>query len=567
MLTELRITNFGVIEQLSIEFHQGFTVLTGETGAGKSLLIDALALLTGGRASSDHIRSGAEEAHLEAVFSLAPHHPLLEILRQKNLIEPSACDLIVHRTLSRSGRNRNYLNAGPIPLHILEMFAGTLIEIHGQHDQQSLLSSDTQRNALDAFGHLTSLRQSYEAAYEAWREHRQRLDELRRHIEERRQREEFVRYQYQEIHEVAPRPNEDVALAAERRKLSSVQRVRELTQQVYDLLYGTEEGVLHTLGSVAKVIQQLDAMDVGTETWGSVTAEVIVQLRELARLVRDFRDHVDDDPEQLSRVERRLDDLERIKKKYGGSFDAVLKHAETLQDELSLLDTATFRIADEEHKVLELESEATALAVRLSGKRRETAKDFQDKVGAELTALMMKRTQFEVAVEQRGQDDQVGPAGQDRVIFRLSANPGEPVRPLAEVASGGELSRVMLALKSVLAGTDHVPIVIFDEVDSGVGGAVAEVMGKRLRTLGTLHQVFCVTHLPQVASQAHRHCLVDKQVKQKRTVTHIRELRPDEREEEIARMLGGVRVTKNVRAAAVEMIGSAQHPPKPGGER
>ncbi len=566
MLTELRISNFGVIEQLTVEFHQGFTVLTGETGAGKSLLIDALALLIGGRASSDHIRSGTEEAHLEGVFSLSQDHPLLGSLRQNNLIEPSATELIIHRTLSRSGRNRNYLNASPVPLHILEMFGGTLIEIHGQHDQQSLLSADTQRDALDAFGHLKGLRESYETAYEALRERRQRLDELRRQIHERRQREEYVRYQYQEIHGAAPKPDEDIALAAERRKLSSAQRVRELAQQVYDLLYGAEEGVLHALASVAKVVQQLEAMDVGTETWGFFSAEATVQLQELARMVRDYRDHIEDDPEHLSRVERRLEDLERIKKKYGGSLDAVIKHAETLQEELSTADTDAIRVADEEREVFETESQVHALAARLSCKRSEAAKDFQEQVARELTALMRKRTQFEVVVAKRS-DEQAGSTGQDRVVFRLSANPGEPLQPLAQVASGGELSRVMLALKSVLAGTDHVPILIFDEVDSGVGGAVAEVMGKRLRTLGAHHQVFCVTHLPQVASQAHRHCLVDKQVKQKRTVTQVRELRPEEREAEIARMLGGVTVTKNVRAAAAEMIGGAQKPPQAGSGR
>jgi DNA repair protein RecN (Recombination protein N) len=559
MLTELRISNFGVIEQLTIKFHQGFTVLTGETGAGKSLLIDALALLIGGRASSDHIRSGAEEAHLEAVFSLARDHRLLENLRQNNLVEPFATELIVHRSLSRSGRNRNYLNANPIPLHILEMFGGALIEIHGQHDQQSLLSADTQRDALDAFGHLQGLRRGYETAYGAWRERRQQLDELRRQIGERRQREEYVRYQSQEIHEVAPTPGEDTTLAAERRKLSGAQRVRELAQQVYDGLYGAEGGVLHTLAAVTKAVQHLEAMEVGTESWTSLSAEATVQLRELASLVRDYREHIEDDSERLSRVERRLADLERIKKKYGGSLDAVLKHADTLQEELSSLDTATIRVADEERGVKERESQVHALAVRLSRKRCEVAKDFQDQVGRELTALMMHRTQFEVAVEKKP-DEPLGSMEQDRVVFHLSTNPGESVRPLAQIASGGELSRVMLALKSVLAETDGVPILIFDEVDSGVGGAVAEVMGKRLRTLGTHHQVFCVTHLPQVASQAHRHCLVDKKMQQKRTVTQVRELGPEEREAEIARMLGGVTVTKHVRAAAAEMIGGAQRP-------
>ncbi len=492
--------------------------------------------------------------------------PCSELLRQNNLIEPSATELIVHRTLSRSGRNRNYLNAGPVPLHILETFSGTLVEIHGQHDQQSLLSSDAQRDALDAFGHLKELRHRYETTYEVWRERRKKLDELRRQIDERRHREEFLRYQYQEIHEVAPQPNEDSALAAEQRKLSYAQRIRELTQQVYDLLYGAEEGVLHTLASVVKAVRQLEALNVGTETWGSLSAEATVQLRELASLVRDYRDHIQDDPEHLSRVERRLEDLERIKKKYGGSITTVLKHLETLKEELSSLDTATTRVASQEQEVLEAESQANELAARLSGKRGEAAKDFQDQVGRELATLMMKRTQFEVVVERRS-DEQGGSTGEDRIVFRLSANPGEPVRPLSQVASGGELSRVMLALKSVLAGTDRVPILIFDEVDSGVGGAVAEVMGKRLRALGSHHQVFCVTHLPQVASQAHQHCLVDKQVRQKRTLTQVHELRPDEREAEIARMLGGLTVTKNVRAAAAEMIGSAQKPPRGAGEK
>ena len=557
MLTELRISNFGVIEQLTIEFHPGFTVLTGETGAGKSLLIDALALLVGGRASADQIRAGAEEAHLEAVFSLAPDHALLEELRREDFLDASAGDLIVHRVVAASGRNRNYLNSNPVPLRLLEKLGGTLIDIHGQHDQQSLLAPRVQLDALDAFGQLRDLRTRHERAYESWVQHREALEALRRELADRRQREDYLRYQLQEITALHPEIGEDEILDADRRRLANAQRLRELAQNVYERLYGEDRSVLKALAEVRGSLGELASMDPDAGAWTPFVEEATIQLRELVGLARDYEQRVEDDPGRLGQIEQRLNELERLKKKHGASLAVILEQAESLRRELRELETADDQLADRARVSGEAEQHVRGLATELSGARTQTAQRLQQHVARELSALRMDRTRFEVRVEQRP-EEAIGPTGRDEVHFMLSANPGEPLRPLARVASGGELSRVMLALKTILAGTDAVPILVFDEIDSGVGGAVAELMGGRLRALGAHHQVLCVTHWPQVASQSHRHYLIEKSVKRQRTTTRVRELKGDAREAEIARMVGGVTVTQTVRAAAAEMMGSAK---------
>lgn len=557
MLTELRISNFGVIEQLTIEFHPGFTVLTGETGAGKSLLIDALALLVGGRASADQIRAGADEAHLEAVFSLAPDHALIEALRREDVLDDRGGDLIVHRVVAASGRNRNYVNSNPVPLRLLERLGGTLVDIHGQHDQQSLLAPRMQLDALDAFGQLRDLRTRHERAYESWTRQREALDALQQELAARRQREDYMRYQLQEITAIHPEMGEDESLDVDRRRLANAQRLRELAQHVHERLYGEDRSVLKTLGAVKGSLEELTSMDPETGAWTPFLDDATIQLRELAGLARDYEQRIEDDPGRLEQVEQRLNELERLKKKYGASLPAILEQAESLRRELNDLETADDQLADRARLSDEAERQVRGVGAELSRARTQTAQRLQQQVARELSALRMDRTRFEVRVEQRP-DGAIGPTGRDEVQFMLSANPGEPLRPLARVASGGELSRVMLALKTILAGTDGVPILIFDEIDAGVGGAVAELMGSRLRALGGHHQVLCVTHWPQVASQSHRHYLIEKSVKRQRTTTRVRELKGDAREAEIARMVGGVNVTQTVRAAAAEMMGSAK---------
>ena len=335
----------------------------------------------------------------------------------------------------------------------------------------------------------------------------------------------------------------------------NAQRLRELAHEIHERLYGDDNGTLRLLGEVTKSLEELGALDADTMGWKGLCKEATVQLRELAEQVRDYGERIEDDPMRLSRIEQRLDKLDRLKKKYGGSLAALMKQAEAVRGELLAVDAADARLTERMRAVDEAERDEQALATELSEKRRGVSADFERHVTRELAALKMGRAKFEILLEKKP-DGEKGPSGHDQIQFLFTGNPGEPPRPLARVASGGELSRLMLAMKTILAETDRVPILVFDEVDAGVGGPAAELMGTRLRALGAHHQVLCITHWPQVASQAHHHYLIEKGMKQARTVTRVHELQGENRESEIARMLGGTTVTKNVRATAVEMMGS-----------
>jgi DNA repair protein RecN (Recombination protein N) len=558
MLTELRISNFGVIEQLAVTFGAGFMVFTGETGAGKSLLIDAVTLLVGGRASADHVRAQAEEAELEAAFLLTPNHPLLELLHNKGFARAGETDILIRRVISRTGRNRTYLNGSLCPVHLLEELGGALVDVHGQHEQQSLLSPSAQMDALDAFGKLHVLRQEYQRAYRQWQDRVAELETLTAHIAQRREREDLLRFQFQEIADAGIEAGEDARLEQERPRLMHSQQLGELSDQLHEMLYAGDQGVLSLLAGARKLASKMESIDATTLEWARTVDEAVVPLRDLAEQVRRYRDRVEANPGRLLEIEQRLDRLHRLIKKYGGSLDAVLTLQDSLRAQLSQLDDAETRLQQLTRAVEQGRSSLLDIAGRLSRKRLEAAKKFMAQVMKELSALRMERTRFAVEVSRLSGDAPFGQTGQDTVEFMFSANPGEPLKPLARVASGGELSRVMLALKTILAESDRVPVLIFDEVDAGVGGAVAEVMGARLRDLSRHHQVLCVTHLPQVGSQAHAHYLVEKQVRHNRTVTQVRQLSLDEQEQEVARMLAGVTVTKNARAAAAEMIASAK---------
>jgi DNA repair protein RecN (Recombination protein N) len=558
MLAELRIVNFALIEQLSLQFQSGFTVLTGETGAGKSLLIDAIALLVGGRASTDQIRSGEDEAQLEASFHLPDTHPVIQRLRLHDIIGQSESELILRRVLSRSGRHRVYVNGSLCPLRVLEELGGTLVDIHGQHEQQSLLASTKQLDALDAFGHLYELRGKHEQAYQRWKELRTQLDGLQSELVNRAEREDMLRFQAKEIEQAGLLPDEEEKLRGERQRLLHVHRLRELANAAHVELQADEQAVLTRLGKIGRTITELVQTDPAMGDCEQTVTDSAIQLKELAGRLRDYAQQLEADPDRQAVVEDRLDLIQRLKKKYGGSIEAVLVTGERVQEELHLLDNREERTAeltvrlDEEARLLR------TLAQQLSKKRIDAAKRMTALVGAELVALKMEQAIFQVNVSSDESAEEPGSTGRDRVEFLLSGNPGEPSRPLGRVASGGELSRIMLALKTVLAEMDQVSVLIFDEIDSGVGGAVAAAMGTRLRKLGALHQVFCITHLPQVASLAEHHLLVEKGLESQRTSTSVKTLKGMGREEEIARMLGGLTITRKVRETAAELIAGAK---------
>ncbi|TKB75563.1 MAG: DNA repair protein RecN [Nitrospira sp.] len=557
MLTELRIVNFALIEQLSLQFQSGFTVLTGETGAGKSLLIDAIALLVGGRASTDQIRSGEDEAQLEAVFHLPDSHPLLRRLKLQDIIGQNESELILKRILSRSGRHRVYVNGSPCPLRVLEELGGTLVDIHGQHEQQSLLAATNQLDALDAFGRLFELRGQYEQAYQAWKELRAQLEVLQKDVADRARREDMLRFQSQEIQQAGLAPDEEELLRSERQRLVHAYRLRELAHEAYVELQEDEQAVLTRLGRIGRTLAELTQTDPTMGDCEKAAVESAIELKELSGRLRDYAEQLEADPDRQALVEDRLDLIQQLKKKYGGSVEAVLATGSLVQEELRLLGNRHERTAELTDRLGEAVRLLQKLSLQLSKKRLDAAKRMTTLVGGELAALKMEQAIFQVSVSSDESVEGLGPSGRDRVEFLLSSNPGEPPRPLGRVASGGELSRMMLALKTVLAEMDQVPVLVFDEIDTGVGGAVAAAMGTRLRKLGSFHQVFCITHLPQVASQAEHHLLVEKGLESRRTSTSIRTLKGMGREEEIARMLGGLTITKKVRETAAELIAGA----------
>jgi len=558
MLAELRIVNFALIEQLSLQFQSGFIVLTGETGAGKSLLIDAITLLVGGRASTDQIRSGEAEAQLEAAFHLPDTHPLLHRLRLHEIIGQNESELILRRVLSRSGRHRVYVNGNLCPQRVLEELGGTLVDIHGQHEQQSLLATARQLDALDAFGRLLELRWRYEQAYQRWKELRTQWDALESDRIDRTRREDLLRFQAREIEQAGLLPGEEEQLHNEQRRLVHAHRLKELAHEAHVELQADEQAILTRLGQIGRALTELGLTDPEMGDCEQVVTESAIQLKELAGRLRDYAQQLESDPDRQVVVEDRLDLIQRLKKKYGGTIEAVLAMGKGVQEELQLLDNHEARTAELTARLDEESRRLRTLAQQLSKKRIDAARRMTTLVEAELIALKMEQAIFQVTVASDESADGLGPIGRDRVEFLLSSNPGEPPRPLGRVASGGELSRIMLALKTVLAEMDQVPVLVFDEIDTGVGGAVAAAMGTRLRKLGAFHQVFCITHLPQVASQAEHHLLVEKGLEGQRTSTSVRVLKGIGREKEIARMLGGLTITKKVRETAAELIAGAQ---------
>ncbi|MBX3327318.1 MAG: DNA repair protein RecN [Nitrospira sp.] len=555
MLTELRITNFAVIERLSLEIDSGFTVLTGETGTGKSLLIDAVQLLVGGRVSSEQVRFGEDEAQLEAVFEIPPTHSILPRLRAQGILGPNDSELIIRRTIARSGRNRVYLNGILSPAHTLEEFAGTLIDIHGQHDQQSLLSSAAQLEVLDAFGRLQELRNQYRASHQEWTKTRHKRDQLAAANDQRMQQRDVLSFQQQELDQAACRLGEEEGLQAERQRLASSHRLAELASEAQVQLQADGQGVLASLALIERAVEELVQLDPEMKGTTGLVSESRVLLKEVADGLRRYVEGLEADPSRLAMIEDRLAVIQKMKKKYGGTIEAVLETQSRVKEELERLSRSGSELDQYDRLIREQQRVVATVARRLSEKRTEAATSLTRQVGKDLEALKMGPVRFLVQVES---GEEYGPDGVDRVEFLLSTNSGEPLKPMARVASGGELSRVMLALKSVLADVDRVPVLIFDEIDTGVGGAVAAMIGKRLRALGHYHQVLCITHLPQVASQAEHHFCVEKSEVKGRTVAKVRALAGASRESEIARMLGGERVTQKTRATAAELIAGAQ---------
>jgi DNA repair protein RecN (Recombination protein N) len=539
MIRFLSIQRLAIIDQLELEFGPGFTVLTGETGAGKSILMEAVGLLLGGRAAADLVRTGADSALVQAAIET-----------------PNGDELLVRREVSAQGRSRAFIDGALVTTATLRETVGALVDIHGQHEHQGLLDPATQLDLLDSYARSGDTVGKVGEAFQTWSTLRDELQAARASDRDRGARIDLLSFQRGEIDKASPRAGEDEELAAQRHVLANADKLSRLCAESYGALYEEDHAVLAGLNAVWKRVGELAALDARFAPFIERRNGVQSELEELAFFLRDYASNLDASPERLQQVEDRLAQLERLKRRYGPTLAEVIEKRVALDAELNALDTSADRIASLEGRIAEARTGYLAAARKLSAQRKEAAGRLGRALAQNLEELAMASTRCEVRVTSTESDEAWTESGIDRVELYLSPNVGEDLRPLARIASGGELSRIMLALKT-LASTD-VPgkTLIFDEVDAGIGGRVADVVGSRLRALAGECQVFCITHLPQVAAYGQSHFLVAKQTVRDRTVTSVELLKNDRRVEEIARMMGGREITPRVLAGAKDMLES-----------
>ena len=555
MLSQLIITNFAIIGHLEIHFKVGLNVLSGETGAGKSIIINAVNLILGGRASADLIRTGEDEARVEALFVLPENSTVKGLLKELGLDFEG--ELVIKRQISREGRNKIAINGSMATLQMLSRIGVMLMSISGQHENQVLLKPDNHLYLLDDFGSLTEERLSLNtlfARYQALKGDRQKME---REIREREDKQDLARFQREEIERGDLRPGEDELLEAEKRRLVHAEQLRDIVGETYGTLYEEDGSILSRLAACTRRLEKGSEIDDALKPLNKVLESVKIEVEEAALDLRERLKSITADPRRLEQVEERLQLIGKLKRKYGSSIEEILQVKERLSHLMTDLEEKREALKEVQKRITDLEREIVGKAVLLSGKRKEAARNFEEALRNELALLDMAGTRFEARFNDKvGLDhiENVTGDGMDWVEFMMSPNVGEDLKPLSKIASGGELSRIMLALKTILARTASVETIVFDEVDSGIGGATAEVVGDKLKSLARFHQILCITHLPQIASKGSTHFAVRKRVVEGRTGTVISELGREERVKEIARLLGGKTVSQKAVAHAKEML-------------
>ena len=542
MIRYLAIRNLAVIELVAVDFEQSFNILTGETGAGKSILVEAVGLLLGGRATQDLIRTGEDIATVEAIFETE-----------------DGSELIVRREITSQGRSRAFINGALATAAALKDLSNRLVELHGQHEHQQLLDPAQHLALLDAWAGHHQLRVEVAAAYAAVRSLREQLDRLRMDDRERAARLDLVEFQLGELQKAGLQAGEDDTLSNERQLLRSADTIQRLCGESYAELYDSESAALVQLGHIWKRVGELAAIDARFAPYLDARDGIKAQLEDLAFTLRDFVDGIDASPGRLQQVEDRLALIERLKRKHGGTLEDAIAYRDRLAAEHQALTGGQSTVAEIEQQLGDAGRLFLASANKLSASRRDAAPKFARQVEAELADLAMERTRFEVRLTTATAEGQWTEAGIDAGELFLSPNVGEDLRPLAKIVSGGELSRVMLALKTI-AAADAGPAktLIFDEVDAGIGGRVATVVGQKLASLGNRFQVLCITHLPQIAACGSSHFLIEKKVQGRRTVTSVSRLEGDDRVVEIARMMGGSAAGEKALASALELLQSTR---------
>jgi DNA repair protein RecN (Recombination protein N) len=551
MLLELVVENYAVVERLRVHFHAGLNLLTGETGSGKSIVVDALGLLLGGRASADMVRTGESRARVAGIFDVRDHAGVRRLLEPAGL-EAEDGELLIEREILASGKSRAFVGSRPVAASLLKDLAPHLADIHGQHDQQLLFSSDAQRDMLDAFAGHRDLLDRAADLYRQWKSAAAELEELERSEQEKLRLLDLWSFQRKEIETAALEPEEDVTLENERRVLQNFQRLQLAASAAYEAVYENPESALSLTRIAAKRVDELCRIDSSLEGLREHLKAADLSLQEAAYSLRDYLSGLEANPGRLEEIENRLATIDKLKRKYGQSIAEILAFLEEVRGQVAAVEHAGERMEQLRAAQKKLAEEYEKVAAELTERRTAAARKLEKRVEAELAHLAMERTRFRIAID-RGE---WSPDGADRVEFLVSPNLGEEPRALEKVASGGEISRIALALKTCLAAPKnrHVRTLVFDEVDTGVGGSAAEGVGRRLKKLAAANQVLCVTHLPQIASFADHHYRVEKQESKGRTVAVLEELDREARTREVGRMLSGHKLTPEALKNAEQLI-------------
>ncbi|QCT02479.1 DNA repair protein RecN [Paenibacillus algicola] len=569
MLATLSIRNLAVVESVDVQFFPGFHVLTGETGAGKSIIIDALGLAAGGRGSADLVRYGCDKSEIEALFDLTPQHPVWETLERLGIEGHPEEHLLIRRELTAQGKSTSRINGQLVNLSMLREVGEQLINIHGQHEHQSLLRPDRHLSLLDTYGSsvIGPLKQRYQEQYSSYLRVDKELNELLETSQKAYQMLDMYRYQLEEIAAAKLRTGEDEELGEERLKLSHSEKMMDSVSGAYDILFGASG-----LESISRALNRVEDVAGYDEKELKPILEQLqsayYQLEDAVFQLRDYRDGIEFNPDRLSEIDDRLNTISSLRRKYGDNVEQILEYYKNIEKESNLLENKDEHLEKlrEEREILLQQLLGTA--EELSKARRNMAASLAVQVEHELKDLQMERTSLEVKIELQldpsggveygGQKIRLSRHGIDSVEFLISPNPGEPLRPLAKIASGGEMSRIMLAMKSIFARHDQIPVLIFDEVDTGVSGRAAQSIAEKLFILARSCQVFSITHLPQVACMADHQYLIEKRLDEGRTMTQVEPLQEKGRVEELARMLGGVEITKKTLHHAQEMLNLAK---------
>ncbi|MEN8188580.1 MAG: DNA repair protein RecN [Thermodesulfobacteriota bacterium] len=554
MLVELKVDNLALIESLHLRFDQenrsGLVVMTGETGAGKSIMLRAIQLLSGGRGSADWIRNGADSCVVEALFECGlQDKDFLHRLDEAGFgTEPT---VLIKRIINSKGRSRLYVNGSLATAKIVGGLTEYLFNVAGQHDQQKLLQPTLHLDFLDTIGDLWSRRLQVGELFGRYEERKKELSLLKEQEREKEQRRDFLSYQLDEIRQAAPEPGEDEALEKERRRLKSAESLIQLSRRCYGQLSST---IVDGLAQIRKDMETVAELDADAEGLAAEVAEYSFQAEDLVASLRNYRDSLENNPARLETINERMAELQQLKRKYGDSLAMVIEFGEQAEAELQRLDNMDEELSRLQQEVDSLLTELTEQAAGLSEARQQVAMRLETAMEAELESLAFDRSSLAVQFNGFNGNEEIRATGRDRVEFFFSANPGEPPRPLAKVASGGELSRLMLAFKCLLARKDMVETVIFDEVDAGIGGEAAEAVARKIQELSSHHQVFCITHLPQIAARGNEHFRVTKTEAGGRTHSSINLLSDEDRVEELSRMLAGESPSSQTRAWAEELL-------------